>query len=357
MKILIDIGHPAHVHYFRNFIKIMKMKGHEFLITARDKEISQQLLNEYNIKYVSRGKGGNSFLGKALYLLKGDFLLFKHSLRFKPDIFMSFASPYAAQVSKLIGKPHIAFDDTEHAKWGHMMYVPFTNCIFTPYSFNKNFKSKQIRFYGTMDNSYLHPSVFEVETDYIKELGLLGKKFFVLRFVNWGASHDKGHNGFSSSGINKLVNMLKDYGNIIISSEKPLSSDLEDLRYKGRIDKIHSLLSEAEMFIGESGSMATEAAILGTPSLVVNSSAKLFGVFKFLKKIGNLFYYDNENDAFEKINELLKTVDLKKDSIIKKEYYFKNTINLTDFMVWFIETYPESVRIMKDNPDYQNRFK
>ena len=27
------------------------------------------------------------------------------------------------------------------------------------------------------------------------------------------------------------------------------------------------------------------------------------------------------------------------------------------FMIWFIENYPESANIMKDNPDYQNRFK
>jgi len=27
MKILIDIGHPAHVHYFRNFIKMMESNG------------------------------------------------------------------------------------------------------------------------------------------------------------------------------------------------------------------------------------------------------------------------------------------------------------------------------------------
>ena len=40
MKILIDINHPAHVHYFKNFIKIMEKKGHEFLIISRNKEIN-----------------------------------------------------------------------------------------------------------------------------------------------------------------------------------------------------------------------------------------------------------------------------------------------------------------------------
>lgn len=32
-------------------------------------------------------------------------------------------------------------------------------------------------------------------------------------------------------------------------------------------------------------------------------------------------------------------------------------IDVTAFMVWFIETYPESKRIMEVNPGYQKRFK
>jgi predicted glycosyltransferase len=44
MKILIDIGHPAHVHYFRNFIKLMEQKGHSFLIIAKNHNITYKLL-------------------------------------------------------------------------------------------------------------------------------------------------------------------------------------------------------------------------------------------------------------------------------------------------------------------------
>ena len=27
MKVLFDIGHPAHVHYFKNLIKLLKQNG------------------------------------------------------------------------------------------------------------------------------------------------------------------------------------------------------------------------------------------------------------------------------------------------------------------------------------------
>ena len=68
MKILIDIGHPAHVHYFRNFIKIMKSRGHKLLVVARDREVVYDLLNYYSIEFISRGKGNDTRFGKIIYM-------------------------------------------------------------------------------------------------------------------------------------------------------------------------------------------------------------------------------------------------------------------------------------------------
>tara|TARA_B100002003_G_C13601471_1_gene310124 strand:+ start:62 stop:442 length:381 start_codon:yes stop_codon:yes gene_type:complete len=109
LKLLIDIGHPAHVHYFKNFIQIMKKNSHSFLLTARDKEVVFDLLNRYGIKFTSRGKGKKTLYGKLCYIFQADFRILKLAIKFKPDIFISFASPYAAQISWLLRKPHIAF--------------------------------------------------------------------------------------------------------------------------------------------------------------------------------------------------------------------------------------------------------
>lgn len=35
----------------------------------------------------------------------------------------------------------------------------------------------------------------------------------------------------------------------------------------------------------------------------------------------------------------------------------QDKIDVTAFMVWFIENYPKSVEIIKDNPKYQYNFK
>ena len=42
MRVLIDILHPAHVHFFRNFHAEMEGRGHQVCITARDKDRSRR---------------------------------------------------------------------------------------------------------------------------------------------------------------------------------------------------------------------------------------------------------------------------------------------------------------------------
>jgi predicted glycosyltransferase len=357
MKIFIDIGHPAHVYYFKNFIKLMREKGHVFFITAREKEFTHYLLENNGIEYVSRGKGSNTTIGKILYILKGDITLLKYALKFKPDVFLSFGSAYAAHVSKLIGKPHIAFDDTEHAKLEHLLYVPFTKCILTPDSFKKNFGTKHIRFAGSMDMAYLHPSYYNPNIEYLKKLQLKNKSYYLLRFVSWSASHDLGQTGFSLEGKAKLIQLLSKKGEVIISSEGNLPEEFKKYSYKGDPGEIHSILQYANLFIGESGSMATEAAVLGTPSIVVNSSTKYFGVFEYISKFGNLFYFDEEVEAIGKIEQLLSQNKLNENAANNAQKYVKETINLTDFMVWFIENFPQSFSLMQKNPNYQYKFK
>jgi predicted glycosyltransferase len=46
MRILIDIGHPAHVHFFKNFYWEMKKRGHDTIVFATQKDITIDLVND-----------------------------------------------------------------------------------------------------------------------------------------------------------------------------------------------------------------------------------------------------------------------------------------------------------------------
>lgn len=339
MNIVLDIGHPAHVHYFRNFIKIMTDKGHQFLIIAREKEITTKLLDIYEIPFISRGKGGNGLLAKLLYIPKADWLIYRRAKKFGADLFMSFGSTYAAHGSALLGKPHIAFDDTEHARLELMLYTPFTDVMVNPKSFTKEYGKKQIRFDSFMEVSYLHPKYFYPDENVKNELGLSeDKKYAVLRFVSWGASHDFGHSGIPEHKREDLIELLEKSGyRVFISSESQLEEKYDRYRLPTGIDRIHHVLKFADLFIGESGTMSTEAAILGTPSIYINSLDA--GVFQEEVKLGVLYSYRSFEEGWKGVKEVVSNPNIKKIHIQNSSNLMNQKDDVTQLMIDLVKKY------------------
>jgi hypothetical protein len=361
MKILIDIGHPAHVHYFKNFYLIMSSKGHQFLFTARDKEIAHYLLQKYGIKYITRGSGSNNIFGKLFYILQADWTLYRIAKKFKPDIFLSFGSPYAAQVSYLLKKPNITFDDTENAKFGQAFYKPFTNCIITPNTFHPYFGYKHLKFDGYMELCYLHPKYFNPNSSILNAYNINTEApFTVIRFVSWNANHDYGHAGISLKNKIKAVNEFAKYSNVYISSENSLPKEL--IKYKTNIppEHIHHLLAFANLFYGESATMASESAVLGTPAVYVDNQGRGY-TNELEKKYNIVFNYSEDHD--EQLKSIEKGLEILKKDIQNSPYsqyqkaIINEKINVTDFMVWFIENFPQSFNKLKNDPAYQYNFK
>jgi N-acetyl sugar amidotransferase len=358
MRIFIDIGHPAHVHYFRNFIKIMEKKGHVFFISARNRSIIHYLLEKYNIGFWDRGKGYNNIVGKIIYMLVADIRLFKKSLHFKPDIFVSFASPYAAQVAWISGKPHIVLDDTEHTRFAPFFYKPFSKAILNPFCYQIDSGPKQVRFNSFTELFYLHANFYFPNPDGLKLLNILeSEKFVILRFVSWKALHDIGHYGLDLDTKKKLVSFLENKGYKIFISNEPDTIEPIFEKYLLKIppEYIHDILYYADLLVSESGTMASEAAILGTPVVYVNS-LPLMGYLQEEQKHGLLSPFSSSSGVIEKVTELLSFHNLKEICHSRRQSLLAGKIDLTDFLVWFVENFPSSLGIIKENPDYQIRF-
>jgi len=357
MKVLIDLGHPAHIHYFKNLIWIMQEKGHEFCLVSRDKEVLHTLLKEYKFEFTSRGKGSKSLIGKLLYILKADYIIYKVAKKFNPDIFLSFASTYAAHVSKIIGKPHVVLDDTEHAKFELMMYPPFSTVILNPSCFDKHFSSKQLFFNSYMELFYLNPKYFTPNRTVISSYGIgTNEKFFILRFVSWNASHDMGQKGLTYQAKIDLVKKLKQHGKVLISSESELPIQLEEYKIRINPAHLHHFLAYTSLYIGEGSTTASECAVLGTPNIYVNSL--IVGYCKeqeFKYQLCNQIL--TQKDLFDKIDYYIKTDFSRSNYTESREKMLKDKIDGTTFLVWFLENYPKSEKIMRENPEFQYNFK
>lgn len=355
MRIFIDLGHPAHIHYFKNFIRIMKSNGHEILLVARNKDVLHQLISNLGYEFIDRGKGAKSFLSRIAYLVKTDIKLFLLARKFKPDLFLSFASTYAAHASFLYRRPHVVIDDTEHAKFELFLYSPFSDTILNPISFWKRYSKKQIFFDSFIELSHLHPRYFEPNIHILEKYSLkIEEHFFIVRFVSWEASHDVGEGGLSLDEKVKIVEFLSKKGRVIISSEMSLPLSLESFRLKIEPQDLHNLLFYSQLYIGEGATTASECVILGTPAIYINS-LDAGTISEQAEKFG-LVSLRNSHNIFEKINDLLLE-GAKENALVIKQKLLEEKIDITQFLVWFIENYPSSRSKLMDDPSYQYKFK
>ena len=355
MKIFIDIGHPAHVHYFKNTIKFLNDHNHHIMITARDKDVTHQLLDNYSIPYVSRGKGRKSLIGKLFYLINADFKLFKLSRVFKPDLYLSFASPYAGHVSFLIGKPHISLTDTEHAKLGLISFLPFSDVVLTPEAFNIDLGNKHIRFNGFMEQCYLQKDYFKPNNKVLNKLGLEPHdKFVIIRLVSWDASHDVGQKGFNQASLLSIIEEVKKYAKVFISSECELPKILKSYQLIINPTEIHHLLYYAELFIGEGATMASECAILGTPSIYVNTLTA--GTLEAQAELGLLYIYHSSEGIIDRVIDIMSDTKSKEKQRHRRDQGLQKNIDVNKFVSWFISNYPESYDLIKSDSNHIGNF-
>ncbi len=329
MRLHIDIGHPAHVHYFRNFIFEMNKRGHEIKVTARDKDVTIRLLDEYEIPYVNRGKGKDGLIGKILYMFRADTKLLKISRKFKADAYLSFASPYAAQVAWIRRKPHIAFDDTEHAKIARKFYLPFSKRVYTPYCFEADLGKKHHKFNSFMELAYLHPKVIGSSLDSHPDVPK--EPYVFLRFIAWTANHDVGQSGLTLETKRKIIEALSSSYKILISSEGEFPEEFKKYQIKISPSSIHHVLKNASLFVGEGATMAVESGFLGTPSIYVNSLNA--GTLKEVERLGLMESFRSSEGVIESVYSFLSSSDEHESRRLEKIKLIENYIDPTDLLL------------------------
>lgn len=325
------------------------------MFTTRDKEVAIQLLDHYGFSYVNFGKPFKSRIGKAWGLFWFTWRLFVVALKFKPDICLN-ASMYCAIVAWILRKPHVALEDTFNMEQVRL-YLPFTSAVLTGSYPHPSLGKKEICYNGYQELAYLHPKRFEPDPAILAELGVAkGEKYAVLRFISWGASHDFGSNRLSFEQKNELIAELGKHAKVFISSEARLPDEMTKYQLRVPPQRIHDVLAFAQLYVGEGATMASECAMLGTPAIYINAQ-DAFTIQEQETKYGLLFSFRNFTGVLEKAIELLAMPGLKKMFIEKKAKFLMEQIDVTSFLFWFIASFPESKKIMLENPEYGLKFK
>jgi len=362
LNILFLTGHPAQVHNFRILKEELESKGHRIFWIATDKDMSKYLLDHYNIEYTLILKPDKKLISRASVLISNTCSCFKFIKANEIDIIVSRVSPYASLAGFFSRTTHIALADTESSGMYNKFFGWFVSSILTSDSYIGNFIRGHIRFSGNIELFYLHPNRYSpVEKEYVTTL--LGIKpddnYTIMRFVSWDAYHDKGLSGLNDTNKIKAVKEFSKYSHVFISSEKKLPPEIMQYEINIPPEEIHHILYHATLFFGESGTMASECAVLGTPAIYLNDNWLGYLLDEKKYSLVKCFKADevSQKNAINKGVELLTDLELKEETLRRRRHMLTNKIDVTAFFTWFIETWPESFRIMKQNPEYQYRFK
>lgn len=362
MRILIDIAHPAHVHLFRNFYHEMRTRGHYLVVTVKELPQAKRLLEIFGIPYITLGNKSDAIAGKAANQLLYDWRMLKLVVRHRIDIGIG-SSITLPHVSVLTRMKSIMLDDDDDAvepfvtRFGH----PFTDTVVSPDALRGKRKKKGTVFYpGYHELAYLHPARFTPDITVLKEAGLSpGEPYFVLRFNAFKAHHDRGVRGLDTAQKSELVSFLRNYGRVLITSEKEAEPEFRDCLITVSPEKIHSLISFSTMFIGDSQTMTSEAAVMGVPALRCNSFAGRLAIQEEEEKRFGLTYGftpDKFDLLMARVRELLESPGLREEWKKRRGKLLEDKIDVTSFMAWFVENYPRSRDISLTNPGCLDRF-
>ena len=340
MRILVGVGHPADVHFFKNFIAEMQRRGHEVFVVAREKEIVCYLLEKYDIPYSRVSVHQKGILGKTSDFFRRWWRTYKLCSRIKPDIAIGVGDFFLPQVGTALGFPAIVITDTEAAVLDSLITFPFAAWVLTPSCYQRTLCIKTIQYESYNALAYLDNRYFTPKPEIYGKLGLQkGQSFVIVRFVGRTAVHDFGSRRIGDGMKCRVAEEFSRYVRVFFSSELGLPRELEKYRIPCQKEDIHHAIRYADLLFGDSATMASEAACLGTPAIYVDDRGRGYTV-ELERKYGLVFNFGCSREelvrSIRKGVEILKATKKKKRWHDKRQKMLEDKIDLTDYMVKFV---------------------
>lgn len=338
MICLFELNHPKHYYQFKHVMQQLKNDGHKVHVLARDKDVLLKVLDEENVPYEIFGLHKKSIVGKIFGTISILINYKRIARRIKPDVIISKASFYGTYTARRIGAKSIIFPDSEVVRITNKYVVPLCDKVVTPETFGLDYGGKHIKVPGFFENCYLAPSVFTPDEKVLADYGLK-RPYAVFRFVGWFANHDVHNGGFTLDEKIELVKAVEPFMTVYISSEKQLPDELKKYSLPTPAAQIHSVLSCADLYLGDSQTMATEAALLGTPAIRSNSFVGEHDMTNFIileNKYGLLRNIANYDDVLAAVKDFAEH-PRKKEWAEKQKTYNKQTGDCNKMIAEIIE--------------------
>lgn len=274
MRFLFYLGHPAHYHNVKHSVRSIKALGHEVLVVARGKDVLFDLVDgekDWNVIKLS-GRSSRGKFGLAANIAGREFTMLRIAMRYRPHLMVG-TDLVITHVARLIGTRSVLINEDDSAAVPLMakLAFPFATAILAPNCCDQSpANHKKIGYEGYHELAYLHPDIFSSTQAELPEALKENSPYFILRFASLHAHHDVGKRGITDALALELIKCIEPYGKVFITSERPFAEGLEQYRLMVHPAQMHIAMAHASLYIGDSQTMAAEAAVLGVPSIRFN---------------------------------------------------------------------------------------
>jgi predicted glycosyltransferase len=333
MRLLIEAHHPAHIHFFKNPIRIWRDRGDEVLLLGRDRDVMKKLLTAYDFiphQVLTTERKNNRIPMQEM--LERQFKVLGHVAAFRPDAVLSLMGSYT-QSAFLFRTPNVIFTDSEFQSLNHRIAHPFATRIYTPECFWKDLGRKQRRYRGYHELAFLHPTRFSPRREV---LGLMGNaeagSYLVLRMSAWNTLHDIGNKGFGDRFDDFMTALERRIRVFLVPEGGALPARWESHRLRIPPDYFHDALAFARLVVTEGASTASEAACLGVPSVYLNTTERGY-LNDQEKRYGLVFNFKDASLALAKTLELLDAPANPEQHQAARARLVRDHIDVTDYVV------------------------
>jgi predicted glycosyltransferase len=340
MKVLFYFVHPSKFHLFKNTFENLDKQNIEYDIIIANKDVLSTLLTENNYKFIDIFPNGRSkklpFIFNApINLLITLFRLYKIIRKKKYSVFIS--DDVISFLGKLTKTPTITFTDNDLDTIPKLKIIfKFSDYILAPTSTKLNeFESKKLGFKGPKAIAHLHPKYFSIDKSIIENYGLNNKKLCIIRVAKLNASHDMiGNPGITDEHLETILSFLPSDYEVIISAERELLAEHQKYVRQIKPNDFTHVMAHAHFYIGDSTTMAIEAAVLGVPNIIINKVSENLGILKEMRDINHITnYYSSFEDSKEKFIELVNNPNLKKEFQKNMDLFYEYTDDFNEYLL------------------------
>jgi len=352
MKIFVDVLTPKQCMLFSKLSERLRKDGHQVFEATRDYREVIQLLNMKGIKARIVGKhGGENLPGKLKACVERTLELASIMAELRPDVAVSFSSPETSRVAFGLNIPHVCLNDSPHAEAVARLSVPLATLLLTPKIIPKNvwirfgISPNRIIQYNALD-PWAWLKDFKPDERVFSQLGLeKSRPIVAFRTEESFASYLLGKTPLTPLLVPLIKSLLKsdiDFQAVVMPRYETQTALLKEKLGK-RIQVCEStvdapsLLSFASVFVGAGGTMTTEAALLGVPTLSCYPDKPSL-VEKYLIKKGLIVRETVLERVRAKVLETLKNIEsIQKAQAVKVQRLTSSFEDPIDVIVKTIE--------------------